>query len=912
MDADEEVITVREGETANSGASYYYSSAHRMSTITAPIPITVQPPPPIPSRPAVVSPITNYRDDSTVASRPPAVAALMMSEYDSHDDSHKASEPATKWKRWLLIAVILIAIAAGVAVPVALLTSSHSHSNAATTPTTESSGASQSTPTTPTLPPANDNQQIGELLFTFSGSSYGVGFNPNVYAFAHSAGTEQTVNYTITNTGTFTLSNVTVTVMLFPALQQYTVGSNFVYSPLPNSYPNNYANIPYQLTIGTIQPQATITIMTNGGWYQPQAPAQYYDVLWAMYYNSSVPMMNITNESAASVTQTTRITGPVTAAPTTQPAGPTAPPTPAPTHRPAPPGTPTGAQIYNPGPLPGPNWNETATSTVDISGAGLNVITQGGDNNFLRQHYYADPARYITPASILATNSLTVQIAPAWSIDTTPLVNSQIQQLIQTYNHPQEFRHQPLIWQNWILMGGDMGTLFAINANNYQQVNINQVATPFNQYLSMQAYGMLCTDQVFEGLTGAGVIDLNTNTYYTVVKTYNPPTSTALTDATFYLLALSLPNLQEQWRMEINHLQYRTATFNAGWQQQRSSLLLLNGVVYINFGSQCDYGSYRGWLVGVQLSTQSVVHLFATALGNSQGGGGLWGASSGPSSDQNGRLFVVTGNSWGGHVSPGEWDDGTGDLSIQSSTPNWSENDNTVLHFDAATLTQQDFFTPFNSNYMDGENTDGANDQDLGASTLAILPAGWGGSQYPNLGVVGGKNSTLFLVDLDNLGGYRMGPGRTDAIVDEFYLFDISATKVSLTNSPGVSVVDGLIYCALPGDQIYAFKLVQNSQGVPKLTLAGQTRLSPAKLIGGGASSPTILTNGQAGTAVVWVAFGQGLWSYSGIPDSTGTLQPLGFCGSYDAQRFAQPAFYNHGVITPSSVGVIRMFQFSG
>ena len=71
-------------------------------------------------------------------------------------------------------------------------------------------------------------------------------------------------------------------------------------------------------------------------------------------------------------------------------------------------------------------------------------------------------------------------------------------------------------------MGGDLNTLFAINGDNSQQVYQNQIANPFNQYLSMQAYGMLCTDQVFEGLTAAGVIDLNTNTYYTVMKTYNP------------------------------------------------------------------------------------------------------------------------------------------------------------------------------------------------------------------------------------------------------------------------------------------------------------------------------------------------------------------------------------------------------
>ena len=430
-DIDEDVITVREGASANSGASYYYSDAHRMSTITAPTPIVVDAPV-IPQRPAVLSPIMNYPHHDVVASRPPAVAALVMSEYDTHTEAqYKQSQHSTpaRWKRWLIAAAVLIAVGVGVAVPVVLLTQSHSHNNAAATstePDTNSAGASQVTPTTPPLPQANDNQQIGELLFTFSGSSYGIGFNPNIYAFAHSAGTEQTVNYTITNTGSTALSNITVTVMLFPALQMYTVGDNFVYSPMPNSYPNNYANIPYTLTVGTIAAQTTITISTNGGWYQPPTGSSYYDVLWAMYYNSSAPMMNVTNESTASVTQTTRITGPVTAAPTTQPAtpGPTVAPTPAPTHRPAPAGIPSGTNIYNPGALPAANWNETATQTIGISASALNVITQGGQNNYYRQHYYADSTMYITPASILATNSLNVQIAPAWSIDTTPLLTS--------------------------------------------------------------------------------------------------------------------------------------------------------------------------------------------------------------------------------------------------------------------------------------------------------------------------------------------------------------------------------------------------------------------------------------------------------------------------------------------------------
>jgi hypothetical protein len=44
-------------------------------------------------------------------------------------------------------------------------------------------------------------------------------------------------------------------------------------------------------------------------------------------------------------------------------------------------------------------------------------------------------------------------------------------------------------------------------------------------------------------------------------------------------------------------------TFNVN---QRPGLLLMDGSVYLAFGSQCDYGHYVGWVAGMNTSTRAI------------------------------------------------------------------------------------------------------------------------------------------------------------------------------------------------------------------------------------------------------------------------------------------------------------------
>ena len=45
----------------------------------------------------------------------------------------------------------------------------------------------------------------------------------------------------------------------------------------------------------------------------------------------------------------------------------------------------------------------------------------------------------------------------------------------------------------------------------------------------------------------------------------------------------------------VGHADSATGTvFNPDWETQRPGLVLVNGVIYAAFGSQCDYGTWQG------------------------------------------------------------------------------------------------------------------------------------------------------------------------------------------------------------------------------------------------------------------------------------------------------------------------------
>ena len=180
-----------------------------------------------------------------------------------------------------------------------------------------------------------------------------------------------------------------------------------------------------------------------------------------------------------------------------------------------------------------------------------------------------------------------------------------------------------------------------------------------------------------------------------------------------------------------------TFNFNATYQRQRPGLLLANGNVYAGFGSFCDFAANlsRGWLLG--WSTESLTPLAANQLFDIQPTSpdsfflsSIWMSGYGPATDDSGNILFVTGNS---DYSGTTYD---GVSNIQESVVKVSPDLTTVL----------DLFTPSNQASLD------AWDADFGSGGVLVLPDQSG--KTPHLAVAAGKVGTMFLMNVDNLGGY--------------------------------------------------------------------------------------------------------------------------------------------------------------
>lgn len=158
-------------------------------------------------------------------------------------------------------------------------------------------------------------------------------------------------------------------------------------------------------------------------------------------------------------------------------------------------------------------------------------------------------------------------------------------------------------------------------------------------------------------------------------------------------------------------------SFNALQHLQRPALLLVNGVVYVAFGSHADNAPWHGWIMGYSASnvqTQTAV-FNATPNGN---GGSLWHSGRGLSADSQGNIYAVTAN--------GDTDEVT----------EFSDN---VLRLNPSNLTVADWFAPSDVQTLDDD------DGDLGSSGSVEIPG-------TSLLVTGGKQGVLYLLDESSLG----------------------------------------------------------------------------------------------------------------------------------------------------------------
>ncbi len=328
------------------------------------------------------------------------------------------------------------------------------------------------------------------------------------------------------------------------------------------------------------------------------------------------------------------------------------------------------------------------------------------------------------------------------------------------------------------------------------------------------------------GITGTPVIDRASGTMY--FDAFERQTQG--TNVTFHhflhavdvTTGLDQPGSPVEIRASLMAPSEGMVTFDAQAQLQRPGLLLLNGVVYVGYGSFCDrmQRQTHGWILAYDASTLKQVAVFNASLSTKRGLSSFWAGGFGLAADQ-ADLFVTTGN--------GDYDGNTGGV-------RWGDS---ILHLSPA-LQVRDYFTPFNQDALN------AQDLDLGGGGTMLLPPQAGA--FPSLLVVEGKYPTVYLTDRKNLGGYT--PGGPDHVVQE--LVNVVGPNHGIKGGPSYYVSPSgqpVVFYSGGDDRLKAFALETSPN--TQLVLIDKTAQT---FHGQGGADEMVTSNGQkAGSPIVWL-----------------------------------------------------------
>jgi hypothetical protein len=216
----------------------------------------------------------------------------------------------------------------------------------------------------------------------------------------------------------------------------------------------------------------------------------------------------------------------------------------------------------------------------------------------------------------------------------------------------------------------------------------------------------------------------------------------ALNDGANYIHSVNIADGTERQipaRIQATDPHDAGVVFDSRCERNRPGLLLLNGVVYVAFGTfSCDSGSpdgspYHGWVLGYRTSDLSQAGVYcATPDG---GGGGIWQSGTGLTSGDDGCIYFETGND--DPARRALLGDSFVKLQPTSSFP-W--------------LVQAGHFTPSNAAFLrdggplsaaatawNGGNPSGPGDTDLGSGGPIMLP----GARL----VGGGKQGRIYVLN---------------------------------------------------------------------------------------------------------------------------------------------------------------------
>ena len=233
------------------------------------------------------------------------------------------------------------------------------------------------------------------------------------------------------------------------------------------------------------------------------------------------------------------------------------------------------------------------------------------------------------------------------------------------------------------------------------------------------------------GIVGTPVVDTTTQTMYVVAR------SVTLDGLTFvqYLHALDITTGNERPGSPVlitasvpgtgAGSSGGTVNFDAQHENPRPGLLLYNGVVYISWASHCDWSPYHGWIIGYDKNTLQQKYVYNDTPDGALGG--IWMSGQAPAVDDQGNIYVTTGN---------------GNTGRNGNANDTTERGESLLKLSTSSgkLKVTDFFTPDDYAYLN------QTDLDYGVDGVLLIP-------NTNLSLSGSKESYLYLIRNDSMGG---------------------------------------------------------------------------------------------------------------------------------------------------------------
>jgi hypothetical protein len=258
-----------------------------------------------------------------------------------------------------------------------------------------------------------------------------------------------------------------------------------------------------------------------------------------------------------------------------------------------------------------------------------------------------------------------------------------------------------------------------------------------------------------------------------------------------------------------------SVAFSSRQENPRTSLALVNGVIYICWAGHEDTPPYYGWVIGYSYNGSSFKQTAVLNVSPNTAMAGIWMSGAAPAADDNGNVYLTTGN--------GDWD-------LMNASGPTNDYGDTFLQLTPG-LAVSSWFTPTD------QASNNTNDRDTGAGGAALV-LNLASGPVRHLLVGGGKDGNMYLLNGDSMGGFGDANALQMFPVGSGGFHGIFATPAFWNNT---------MYLAAVGNPVMAFAFDTASSRFDTTP----TSVSPTSY-GFAGSSPSLSASGASGAAVLW------------------------------------------------------------